>query len=267
MNNTKSRTILFITGAFVGNNSWDEWKKYFENKGYICIAPSWPYKDQSPEVLRSRQPNTDIASNRLSGLIDYYAGIITKLQEKPILIGHSLGGLITQLLIQKDLAVCGVTIHSVPTKGVNTFKFTALKAGWRSLGYFTSIHKAYLMSFKTWQYAFTNGMPLNQQQEAYNKYVVPESKLTSRDWMTNIAKVDYTRPHVPLLFISGSTDNIIPASFNYDNYKKYKATRSVTDYKEFKGRNHFVLGQSTWREDAEYIYNWLIKNHFEPSFQ
>ena len=78
--------------------------------------------------------------------------------------------------------------------------------------------------------------------------------------MTKVAKVDYNKPHAPLLFISGSTDNIVPASFNYDNYKKYKDHNSVTDYKEFPGRNHFVLGQRTWKEDADYILDWVGKH-------
>lgn len=258
--NSNTKTVLFITGAYVSNSCWDEWKSYFESKGYTCIAPAWPYKDAPAALLRNRQPNADIASIRLTQLVDYYADIINKMPEKPIVIGHSMGGLITQLLMQRDLVAYGAAIHSVPTKGVNTFKWSALKAGWKGLGYFTSTRKAYLMSFKTWQYAFTNGMPLKEQQAAYDKYVVPESKLVCRDWMTKVARVDYTRPHAPLLFISGSTDNIVPKSFNYNNYKKYQDSSSVTDYKEFMGRNHFVLGQPTWKEDADYILDWVGKH-------
>lgn len=260
MKNSNTKIVLFITGAYVSSTCWDQWISYFESKGYTCIAPAWPYKNAPASVLRNHQPNADIASIRLTQLVDYYADIINKMPEKPIVIGHSMGGLITQLLMQRNLVACGAAIHSVPTKGVNTFKWSALKAGWRGLGYFTSTRKAYLMSFKTWQYAFTNGMSLQDQQAAYDKYVVPESKLVCRDWMTKVAKVDYNKPHAPLLFISGSTDNIVPASFNYDNYKKYKDHNSVTDYKEFPGRNHFVLGQRTWKEDADYILDWVGKH-------
>ncbi len=260
MPNQKSTTVLFITGAYVSNSSWDEWIPYFERMGYTCIAPAWPYKDAPAALLRSRQPNPDIASIRLTELVDYYADIIKKMPEPPILIGHSMGGLITQLLLQRGLGAYGVAIHSVPTNGVNTFKWSALKAGFKGLGYLTSTRKAYLMSFKNWQYAFTNGMPLAEQRAAYNKYVIPESKLVSRDWMTKAAKVDYRKPHAPLLFISGSTDHIIPASFNYSNYKKYADSNSITDYKELPRRNHFVLGQPTWKEDADYILEWLNKN-------
>src|SRR6266850_7987515 len=92
-----SKTIVFITGAFVSHNGWDEWQTYFQSRGFTTIAPPWPYKDAPAAVLRKRQPNdTDLAVLTLPQLIDHYSGIIRKLSEKPIVIGHSLGGLITQ---------------------------------------------------------------------------------------------------------------------------------------------------------------------------
>jgi fermentation-respiration switch protein FrsA (DUF1100 family) len=115
------------------------------------------------------------------------------------------------------------------------------------------------MSFAEWQYAFTNGMPYEEQKEAYYNLLVPESKLLVRDATTSAAKIDFTRPHVPLLFLSGSADRFIPASLNYTNYKKYTHRESVTEYKEFAGRNHFVLGQPGWEEQADFILNWLSK--------
>ena len=115
------------------------------------------------------------------------------------------------------------------------------------------------MSFTEWQYAFTNGMPYEQQKEAYYALAVPESKLLVRDATTDAAKIDFSRPHAPLLFLSGGTDRFIPASLNYTNYQKYADEGSVTDYKEFEGRNHFVLGQPGWEENADFITNWLTK--------
>jgi pimeloyl-ACP methyl ester carboxylesterase len=254
----KSRTILFITGAFVSNECWDEWIKYFENKGYNCLAPPWPHKDASASVLRTLHPDKEIAAMRLRTLIAYYANLAKALPEKPILIGHSMGGLITQILLQRDIALAGVAIHPVAPQGVITFSWDMLKAVWGPLGYFTSVKKSFMMSFKQWQFAFTNGMPLDAQQETYNRLCIPESKLISRDGLTKVAKVNFTRHHPPLLITSGSEDHIVPAKLNYANYKKYNSF-AQTDYKEFKGRNHFVLGQPTWKEDAEYIYNWLQK--------
>ncbi|QHT66953.1 alpha/beta hydrolase [Rhodocytophaga rosea] len=257
ISNTKN--IVFITGAFVSNESWNEWIPYFESKGYSSIAPPWPHKDAPAEVLRNRHPDSEIASNRLQGLIDYYVGIIGQLKVKPILIGHSIGGLLVQLLLQRGLGIAGIAIHSVPPQGLITFKWSFLKAGWGPLGFFTSTKKSYLMSFKEWQYAFTNGMSLEQQKASYYQLAIPESKLIVRDTITNVAKVDFNKPHAPLLLLSGSDDHTIPASLNYANYSKYNHSNSVTDYKEFKGRNHFVLGQPTWKENADYILDWISK--------
>ncbi|MEO8412429.1 MAG: alpha/beta hydrolase [Ginsengibacter sp.] len=259
MKSIQSKTIVFITGAFVGNNCWHEWKAYFENKGYKTIAPPWPHKDASPEELRNRQPDAGIASIRLAAVTAYFENLIKQLPEKPILIGHSIGGLIIQILLQRNIAVAGVAIHSVPPLGVFTFKLSFLKASWGPLGFFTSTKKSFLMNFKQWQYAFTNGMTCDEQTEAYYNFAIPESKLVVRDGLTMAAKVDFKKAHVPLLILAGSTDNFIPASLNYSNYKKYKGNNSTTEYKEFTGRNHFVLGQVTWKEDAGFIFDWIEK--------
>lgn len=250
-------TILFITGAFVSNRCWNDWARYFEGKGYKTLAPAWPHKDASPEVLRNSQPNKAIASNRLDALTQYFENIIKQLPEKPVLIGHSIGGLIAQILINRNLAVAGVAIHSLAPLGVFTFKFSFYKAGWGPLGFFTPVNKAFLMSFKQWQYAFTNGMMSDQQAKGYYSQLTPESKRLVRDGISKAAKVDFKKPHVPLLFLSGDEDNFIPASLNLSNYKKYTDSNSITAYKEFRGRNHFVLGQKTWKEEAGYILNWL----------
>ena len=257
LSNTK--TIVFITGAFVSHSCWEEWIVFFDSKGYKTVAPPWPHKNDLPEILRKEHPNSKIASLRLSTLIDYYTEIIEKLPEKPILIGHSYGGLLTQLLVQRELASAGICIHSVPPKGIYASKFSFYKAVWKPLGYFTSRKKTYLMTFKEWQFAFTNEMSFEEQKESYEKLVIPESKQVMRDALSNTAKINFKKIHVPLLFLSGSNDNIIPSSLNYSNFKKYKNIHSITCYKEFKDNNHFVLGQINWKEGAEFIANWLEK--------
>ncbi|MEP6595819.1 MAG: alpha/beta hydrolase [Ginsengibacter sp.] len=261
MKSVTSKSIVFVTGAFVTNGCWDEWRPYFESKGYITIAPPWPYKEGSASELRSKDPanNIGLSNLTLTELVDHYANIIKGFPEKPIVIGHSLGGLITQILVNRDLTAAGIAIHPVPPLGVFPYEFSFLKGGWKSLGLFTSLKKTYLMSFKDWQYAFVNGMPLEVQRATYEKFMIPESKTVARGGLSKAAKVDFEKPHDPLLITSGSIDNIIPAHLNIRNFKKYKKGDSVLDYKEFPGRNHFVLGQPIWKEDAEYILNW-IKN-------
>lgn len=254
-----SKTILFITGAFVSNVCWDEWKTYFENQGYQTLAPAWPNKNANAEELRNRQPDALVASMRLSELIEYYAEIVSGLPEKPILIGHSIGGLISQILLQRDLCAAAVAIHSVPPQGIITFKLSFLIAGWGPLGFFTPVNKSFLMSFRQWRYAFTNGLSMEVQKEGYYKLAIPESKLIVRDTITKVAKIDFEKPHAPLLLISGTADHTIPASLNYSNYTRYKCSGSVTDFKKFEGRTHFVLGQEGWQEIADYALNWIQK--------
>lgn len=261
MKANESKTIVFITGAFVHNSGWDQWKTYFEAEGYRVLAPAWPAKDAPVETLRKRQPDPAIAALRLTQVVDHFAKIIRELPEKPILIGHSMGGLMTQLLVQKDLAAAGIAIHSVPPQGVMTLKFSFLKATWGPLGLFTSANKSFLMSFKQWQYAFTNGMPEAIQRETYEQSVIPESKRISRDTLTSAAKIDFKKPHAPLLIMAGTEDHIMPASLNRTNFKKYAQNNgSVTEFKEFAGRNHFVVGQPTWRENADYILDWIERH-------
>ncbi|MDF2191543.1 alpha/beta hydrolase [Paraflavitalea sp. CAU 1676] len=259
MSNMLPQTVVFITGAFVHHSCWDPWRTYFESKGFHTIAPPWPHKTASAETLRISHPNKDIAANRLPAITDHYDQIVSQLPEKPILIGHSIGGLIVQLLLQRGSGSAGIAIHSVPPQGVFTFQFSFLKAGWGPLGFFTSTRRSFLMSFTQWKYAFTNGMDCDVQKEAYYQFAIPESKLIVRDTITKAAKVNFENPHAPLLLTSGSEDHTIPASLNYANYRKYKRSNSITDYASFRGRNHFVLGQSTWKEDADYILDWLSK--------
>ncbi|MGM9478185.1 alpha/beta hydrolase [Pedobacter sp. GSP4] len=260
MKSIKSKTVVFVTGAFVSHIGWDKWVNYFESKGYTAIAPPWPYKDGVPAEIRKRQPDAKIASLNLTQVVDSYANIISNLPEKPIIIGHSLGGLITQLLVQRGLAEAAVIYHSVPPQGVLSFKWSFLRGVTPSLGLFSSVDKTYLMPFKHWQYTFTNGMPLAYQQEMYHKLVIPESKRAARGALSRQGKVDFKKPHVPLLFLSGTEDQIIPASLNYTNFKKYNNSYSVKEYKEYPDRNHLGMDHVNWQEETDYIINWL-NNH------
>lgn len=257
MTNPVSKSIVFISGAFIGNNCWDEWITYFESHGYNCIAPAWPYKDAPPEELRNRHPDEGIASNRLADISDHFGAIVSALPEQPIIIGHSVGGLVVQVLLHRGLGAAGVAIHSFPPHGVCTYRFSFIESVWEAMSFFTSTRKTYMVRFKKWKYAFANGMSYEMQKELYYKYATPESKRVVRDAFKWVAKINLRKPHMPVLFISGSNDRIIPASLNYCNYEAYKSGISVTAYKNFKGRNHLVFGHPAWIDDAEYILYWL----------
>lgn len=114
-----------------------------------------------------------------------------------------------------------------------------------------------MMPFKKWQYTFTNGMLLEDQKDSYDQFTIPESKTVARGGLTKAVKIDFNKQHAPLLITSGERDHILPAHLNYRNFKRYKQNGSITAYKEFPNRNHFVLGLPTWKEDADYILNWI----------
>ncbi len=258
MNNITSKTIVFITGAFVSHHGWDKWQEYFQGLGYHTIAPPWLHKEGTAAEVRNRRPNDKpLARLTLDALVNHYAGIVKALPEKPILIGHSLGGLISQILLNRGLAQAAAVVHPVPPQGIIPYEFSFLKSAWRALGLFTPVDKTYLMSFTTWQYAFVNGMSYEDQMKAYEENIIPESKRVTRGGLTSAARVDFNKPHGPLLIISGTADNIIPASLNRRNYKAYRHADSITDYKEFPGRNHYVLSLPSWQEEAGYIATWI----------
>jgi len=257
MPNTLSKSIVFIAGTFISNDCWDEWKLYFETKEYNCIAPCWPYKDDSSEELRNKHPNSEIASTRLDELIDYFAIIANTFEEKPILIGHSMGGLIVQTLLQQGLGTAGEAIHSFPPSGARTFEFSFLKSWWQATGFFTSVRKSYMLSFKKWANTVANGLTCEEQKQFYYKYAIPESKIIVRDAFRSGAKVNFKNQHAPLLLTSGSKDKIISATLNYNNYKKYEPGTSITNYKELKNHNHLVFDGAALKEEAEFIFSWL----------
>jgi pimeloyl-ACP methyl ester carboxylesterase len=251
-----SKTVVFITGAFISHTCWDEWKDYFEENGYTTIAPPWPGKNADPATLRGRHPDPVLAAVTLTDVLAYYTSIVSQLPEKPILIGHSFGGLLTQVLLNKGLAAAGVAIHSVPPVGIVPYEWRFLKSNLKALGYFTSADKTYMMSFRKWQDVFTNGMTLEQQKDGYYDIAIPESKRAVRGALSSTAGIDFNREHHPLLLLAGNQDHCIPVSIVRRTYKKYSSRYSVTDF-VVKDRNHFVLGAPTWKEDAAYIIQWL----------
>lgn len=256
---THPTSIVFITGTFLGNNCWDEWQSYFESYGYTCIAPSWPNKNDTPEVLRNRHPDMAIASTRLQALTDFYASIVTSQPAKFIAIGHSLGGLIVQLLVQRGLVAAGVAVHSFPPPGVCQYKISFLRGLWDVIDVFSDIDQSYMMSFNKWKRTVANELTCDQQKEFYYQYAIPESKMVVRDTVYGSVNINYNNPHAPLLFTSGTKDKVVPASVNFCNYRKYDQENSITAFKEFTGHNHLVFGEGSGIEEAKYILFWLYK--------
>jgi pimeloyl-ACP methyl ester carboxylesterase len=259
----RSKTIVFITGAHVNHACWKDWSKFFEEKGYITVAPAWPHKNATTATLRGRHPEGALALISMYEIIDYYKDVISNLPEKPILIGHSYGGLFAQVLLNKGYGAAAIAIHAVPPQGIIPYELNFLRSNAATLGFFSSLKKTYLMPFKKWQFAFTNGMPLEIQKSSYNELVIPESKKAAREGLTKAAYVDFKKEHEPLLILAGSDDQCIPAHLCKRVFESYKSKNSVTEF-IVRERNHFVLGQPTWRKDADFILTWLQNKQKQP---
>ena len=253
----KTKTIVLIHGMFMNPLCWEKWIPHYEARGYKVIAPAWPRRDKSVEELHKAHPDPDLPKLKLDGIVEHIAAVIQGLDEKPAIIGHSMGGLVVQILLQRDLAVAGVAIDPAPPAGVFTTEWSFIKSNFPAINPFL-LNQPVMMTFEHFQYAFASTLPLDEQRAAYNRYMVPESRGVPTSSLGGAGKVDFHRPRRPLLITAGERDHIIPASLNRSNYNNYKGT-FVTDFKEFAGRDHFLIGSRGWEEIADYCLNWLEK--------
>lgn len=254
---TQSKTIVFIHGLFVNNTSWSEWKAYFEAQGYTCYTPANPHHEGNPADLRA---NIDPELNTVGfeDVVMNIADFIDTLPEKPIIIGHSLAGLVVQKLIEMDKAVAGVSIDGAPPKNVLA-PFQTIKTVFPVVNFFR--FSPFMGSKEWYHYAFFNNLTRAESDKEFEKIAVPESRTIARDTLLkSFAKIDHKKPHNPLLFIGGEKDNIFPASFTKRIAGAYKDKSSITDFKSFANRSHYICGEKGWQEVANYILTWLAKN-------
>src|SRR5262245_47528670 len=254
-----SKTIAFIHGLFVTKRCWEPWVARYQARGYTCVAIAYPGRDRPVELLKQSHPDPATGRITIADVIDHHVRVVGTLGEKPILIGHSFGGLLTQLLLQRDLGVAGVAIDSAPPLGVLTLKWSFIRSNWPGLNPLIPSSKPYYMSRAQFRYAFAHTLPEAAQRTAYDQQIVPESRRLQRGALSSHARVDFTRRRAPLLMIAGSHDHIIPASLNRTNYERYRQSPSVTDYKEFPGRVHYIIGQPGWEEVADYALTWATR--------
>jgi pimeloyl-ACP methyl ester carboxylesterase len=253
--NNQSKTIVFIHGLFMNPASWAPWVKFYEANGYTCHAPAYAYHEGDPAHLRKNiHPQLGILT--FKNVIDGLSAFIDKLPEKPLLIGHSMGGLAVQKLIAQNRGVAGVCIDPAPPKGLFSFRWSFIKANLATINPLQG-DSVFLPTVRWFQYAFCNTMTMEQTQKEFGKFVVPESRNIPRSSLKSDGEIDFNKPHNPLLIIAGEKDHIIPPSLNRKNYAAYKDKNSKTDFKEFPGRTHYICGQQNWEEVAGYISKWI----------
>lgn len=252
-----SRTIVFIHGMFMTPKAWDNWQAYFQNLGYKTIAPAWPLHDGTLEQQRSQEAQAALGKLTLDEVVESYRQVLRQLPEKPVVIGHSMGGLVAQKLLSEGLAAEAVAIDSAPPSGLIVAKWSFIRSNWPVISPFANIDEPYAPSFEDFRYAFANCLPQAEAEQLYRDYGVPESRRVGRGTSEKAAEIDFSKPHGPLLLIAGQDDNIIPAALNLKNFRKYSDPSSVTDFHEFPGQCHALIVDQNWQNVAAYVKGWL----------
>ena len=254
-------TVVFIHGLWIHADSWKSWMQFFQGKGYEALNPSWPGDSLSVEACRA---NPQMIANRgVLEITDSIAKVIANLKEPPIVIGHSFGGLIAQIILGRGLAVAGVAIDPAPIKGVWQLPFSALKASLPVLGNPFNLKKAVSLTFNQFKYCFANALPEQEAKEIYDRWTIPAPArplfqaafATLNPFAETIVNTTNTS-RGPLLITGGDQDHIAPPILGKASSKKYPAS-VITEFKIFEGRGHSLILDHGWREVAEYSLAWL----------
>lgn len=249
--------IVFIHGLFMNPKSWGGWVSHFSQLGYICHTPAYPYHDGEPSSLRA-QLDARLGMLTLHQVTEHLANYIRALPEKPILVGHSMGGLIVQKLVSMGLGSLGVCINSAPPQGIFTFKWSFLRANFSTVDP-SKGNSVCLPSVHWFQYAFCNSLTLMQAQKEYTQFVVPESRNIARTSIIHEGAVNFSQPHVPLLFVAGEKDRLTPEKLNQKNAQAYTDANSSVDFVVFPYRTHYICNESGWQEVATTIHQWIAR--------
>lgn len=251
-----SDTILMIHGMSGGGWCWENFKKFFTKNNYNCITPTLRYHDA--ELQEPSHKNLGTTS-----LLDYVEDLekrILQSKSSPILIGHSMGGLIAQKLCSNISVKAVVLLAPAPPYGIFTLNFSMIKAFKSVLGW-NFWRKPIRQNYEEAVYSALHLLPEEERKKIYKKSVYESGKVIFEMgcWFLDFkkaTKVEETKINAPMVIISGSKDRIIPPSLAKKIYKKYQ---SISEYKEFPQHAHWLLGEPTWRKVAEYIEKWINK--------
>jgi pimeloyl-ACP methyl ester carboxylesterase len=259
---TAKPPILLIHGLWMTPRSWEHWVEHYERRGYQVLAPAYPGLEVEVEALR--EDPSPIEALTVPETVAHFEGIIRELDQPPFIMGHSFGGVITQILLDHGLGAAGVAIDSVPAEGVRVVPRSQIKATFPVLDNPANRHRAVPFTVKQFQYAFTNTLDDEETAKVYERYHVAAPG--SWVWGGILANLEpghqdtwvnfRNDERAPLLFIAGGEDHIMPAEVNRSNAEHYAKSKAHTDYKEFAGRSHFTVGQPGWEEVADFALDW-----------
>lgn len=248
-------TIFMIHGMWGTSADWDNYRDFFEAKGYRCIAPTLPYHNADPRSV----PDELLGTASLLDYADVLEKEIRQLGEKPILMGHSMGGLLAQILGARGLATSLVLLSPAPPAGIMAITPSVIRSFWSTQAKWGFWRKPMRQTFAEAAYSMMHLLPENERKENYNKLVYESGRAAFEIgyWFLDsrgASKIDESKVTCPILVIVGKQDRMTPASIVRRVARKYKA---VSTYKEFQNHAHWILAEPQWQEVAEYIADWL----------
>ena len=262
--------IVLVHGLWLSPRSWEGWKERFESRGHQVLAPAWPRMQGDVEEIR-RDPSP-MSGLGVTEITDHYAEIVRGLDRAPIIIGHSFGGLVTELLLDRGLGAAGVALSPAPVKGVLRLPLAQLRSALPVLGNPANAKRTVELTPKQFHYAFTNTMGDREARAAYDRYQVPgPGRVIFQAAFANFnpsaaTKVDFHKDdRAPLLVVGNDKDHTVPASVSKEAAQRLGKSRAVVDYKEFAGRPHFTAGAPGWGEVAGYALDWSTRHAGAPA--
>ena len=255
--NASGRTpVVFVHGLWLLPSSWDRWRAVFEEAGYSTLAPGWP---DDPETVAEGNANPQaFADKSIKDVADHFDEVIRQLTVKSAVIGHSFGGLMTQILAGRGLSAASVAVDPAPFRGVLPLPFSALRAASPVLLNPFNHNKAVPLTFRQFRYAFANAVSADEAKELYETYSVPApgeplfqaAFANLNPWTQD--KVDTRNPERgPLLILDGEKDNTVPWSIANASFKQQRRNPGVTEIAMIPGRGHSLTIDSGWRVVAE----------------
>jgi pimeloyl-ACP methyl ester carboxylesterase len=262
-------TIVLVHGFWVTPRSWEHWKARYEAVGYRVLTPAYPGFEVEVEALNADP--TVIAELTLPTIMAHLEAVVGELDTPPILIGHSAGGTLVQLLLDRGYGAVGVVLNSAPTEGVRVLPLSQLRSTFTAFKNPANRHRAVPLSLEQWTYAFTNTFSEEESRALHERYAIPASgRILWDSVLANFmpgpqdAAVDYrneARP--PLLFVSGSEDHIMPPSVQRSNVKHYTSA-VLTEHEEYPGYAHLLPAQEGWEAIADHALAWARSHAVAP---
>jgi pimeloyl-ACP methyl ester carboxylesterase len=253
--------MMFVHGAWLSSQSWDTFAGYFRDRGYDVSAPEWPRKEG--DVAELREATEALEGLGLTEIVDHYEEQIRSLDQEPILVGHSFGGLIVELLLDRGLGRAAVAMSPAPPKGILVLPFSSLKVASAGLAHPSRWHGVVPLTLEEFTYGFVNTFTPEDAKAAYEKYYVPETgQIFYEAGFANFHLHPPTELHfkyedrAPLLIIGADKDHTVPASVSKKQAKKYEKSPAQTDYLEFD-RPHLMMAAEGWEEIAGAIEGWI----------